>query len=261
MAVYTCIEMIRDCRTGKAEGWQYFVRTFAPALLAMVRHYSGRDAPEHLRTVLAGLPVQGPAVFTVDALVGERDLMASMRPAVLAATAWGSAPPEIELELDTLAEALEPLTVVERQLVWLDAMGYEPAEAAVIMRVSAQTAEKVREKAAELLRAKLDGWNQSIVRGNGAALQQEAASRKPEHPVGARDCFDILDGRITWQQRTNTERQLAASWYEIDHFCRLREADHMLRTAAPLADLEAEEALSILGVVKRKPPMWKRLFG
>ncbi len=259
MAVYTCFDMVRDCREGKPSGWTYFVRTFVAPLTAMTRHYSrgperGREMVER---ILEDLRRRENSVWTQDA-IGERGFLALVRPLVVDAAGWATEDPAVPLDLATLESALEPLTVVERQIAWFGAMGYDDGAASVIMRVSPETAGKVRERAAELLRARMDHWTRTVVESNGPSLQREALAARPEQPIGVRDFLDVLDGRITWAQHQKLDGQLAASWHEIDHFCRIREADHWMRVTPPLDAAEAAAWLRAVGVEPAKPSWLKR---
>lgn len=247
--------MIHDCPAGAAAGWTHFVKTFLPALRDMVRHYGANDGalerlPEKLRQA-------GPALWVSEGLIGERDFLTRLRGLVLDAAA---PQPDAALTLEAMAEAFEPLTLVERQVVWLDTMRYDAGAAAVLMRISPESSGAIRERAEELLRLKLDSWSKGMLRRNGAALQEAARAEAPEHPLGVREFLDIIDGRATWSYRRDLEMRLAASWYEIDHFCRLREADHLLRAAKPLSEEESAAWLMKFGVEPRRPPLWKRFL-
>ncbi len=251
MAIYTCYDMVRDCPAGAAAGWTHLVTTFVPALRDMAHHYGMGDGaldrlPEWLRTA---------DVWSAESLIGERDFLTRLRPLVAEPAAQGG-----ELTLDAVAEAFEPLTLTERQVVWLEAMRYDAEKAAVLMRISPESARGIRERAGELLRGKLDSWREGMLARHGAALQAEAQAAVPEHPVGVRDFLDIIDGRATWSFRRGVEVKLAEAWHEIDRFCRLREADQFLRAAKPLSDAETADWLAKFGVVPAKPPLWKRVF-
>jgi hypothetical protein len=52
--IYTCYEMIRDCRENRAEGWRYFITTYVPVVRKLIAHYAGADEAA-LARVLAGV--------------------------------------------------------------------------------------------------------------------------------------------------------------------------------------------------------------
>ena len=37
--VYTCFEMIRDCRADRPEGWSHFITNYVPVIRSIVLHY------------------------------------------------------------------------------------------------------------------------------------------------------------------------------------------------------------------------------
>jgi hypothetical protein len=52
--IYTCYEMIRDCRENRAEGWRYFIRNYVPVLRKLIAHYKG-SGEAALERVLLGV--------------------------------------------------------------------------------------------------------------------------------------------------------------------------------------------------------------
>ena len=254
MSVYTAYDMVADCRAGKPEGWLWFARNFVPGLRVLSRHYSAEPEPALARliaTLREELPKQEPAPV--------REMLVALRPLILKASGYPSAPGVGSVGIETVAEALEPLTIIERQVVWLETMGYDSKQSAVLMRMSAETAAAVREKAGGLLRGKLDDWSITLLCDHGAALGEAVRAAPPSKALPARVYFQSLDGRVTWQQRTEIERELAASWYEIDHFCRVREGDEAYSRTKALEEAEAVPYYALLGVEPAKPGLWKML--
>jgi hypothetical protein len=250
MAIYTSYEMISDCRAGKAEGWLFLVRQFVPPLRWLLGRYGQGEA--ELRALLTGLQNGGIQKFQP---MVHREFIAGLRPEP-------ASPGEPPFELSVLTEAMTDVPVLERQNLWLDAMGYEAPLAAKLLRQSTETAEKARGRMLELLRGKLDSWSRTILRDHGPALGAAARAEKPAEPVPFRQYLDILDGRMTWQNRVGVERALLAHWYEIDQFCRVREADAAITETAPYEDNDpaAQPYLDLLGVKPPKPTLLKRLL-
>ena len=67
---------------------------------------------------------------------------------------------------------------------------------------------------------------------------------------------------MTWHNRVPVERALQQHWYEIDQFCRVREADASITETKPYADNdpEAQPYLDLLGVQPPKPSLLKRML-
>jgi hypothetical protein len=242
--------MISDCRAGKAEGWLYLVRQFVPPLRWLLAHY-GQGEPE-LRALLLDLKNGGMANFKP---LVHREFIAALRPEPVL-------PGEPPFELSLLSEALEEATVLERQNLWLDTMGYEVPLAAKLLRQAPETTAAARERMLELLRGKLDSWSRTMLREHGAALGAAARAAKPVEPTPFRHYLDIIDGRMTWQNRVGVERALQQEWYEIDQFCRVREADAAVTETKPYeeGDAAAKPYFDLLGVAPPRPSLLKRVF-
>src|SRR3954470_21429134 len=104
--IYTCYEMARDCRSDLPEGWSYFISNYVPVVRKLVAHYGSGDE-ELLRRVLLGIRKPESNLFQNLEPVPERWFLAELRQAVMAQLV--NATPEIEVDLETVASALEPL--------------------------------------------------------------------------------------------------------------------------------------------------------
>lgn len=250
MAIYTSYEMISDCRAGKPEGWLYLVRQFVPPLRWLLGRY-GQGETE-LRALLTGLKSGGIQRFPS---MVHREFIAALRPEPVA-------PGEPPFELSVLTEAMTDVPVLERQNLWLDTMGYDVPFSAKLLRQAPETTQAARDRLLDLLRGKLDSWTRTIMRDQGPALGAAARAAKPAEPIPFRHYLDIIDGRMTWQNRMPVERALLEHWYEIDQFCRVREADASVTETKPYEDNDpaALPYFDLLGVQPPKPPFLKRLF-
>ena len=256
--IYTCYEMIRDCRADRAEGWRYFLASYIPVLRKLLAHYRAGDSA--LEPLLAALLSPQATLFQTLDPSPERWFVAQLRQQALAQLAPGTAPASIELE--TVAAALESLTLAEKQAVWLEAMLYSPAEAGVLLRMAPSTVEKIREKGAGLIRGKVDTWSRNILPDNGLALGRAAAAAKGAECLAPKPFLDMLDGRTTWRGREELEQHVTRCWHCIDHFCRLTEVVEVLRGNQPLSAAEAAPFFERLGIAApQKSPAWKRWLG
>jgi hypothetical protein len=254
--IYTCYDMVRDCRANQPEGWRYFIAGYVPVLRKLLRHYDGSDTD--LDRVL--LAVRKPQSSLFDSLEPspERWFVAELRQKVLAELP--AKPSDMPLDLEEVAEALAPLTLTEKQAAWTEGMGYKPEEAGAMLRMAPATVSKIRDRAGDLLRGKLNAWRRSILVENGPALgRAAAASGGPECP-GAKTFLDVLDGRTSWSGREEMERHVTGCWHCIDHFCRLAEVIEVLRGIQPLTAAEAEPYRKLLGVAAEERGLWKRLI-
>ena len=255
--IYTCYEMIRDCREGRPEGWRYLVAMYVPVIRKLLAHY-GRDEPAGaaaVERVLVELHRPGGDLFRSQEPAPERYFVAHLRQKVLEFSANGE---DGAIDLETVAAALEPLTLVEKQATWLETMLYSPAETGAFLRMAPATVEKIRNQAAELIRAKADSWSRTILAESGRALGRAAAGVGTAGCLPAKMFLDMLDGRTTWQDREEIARHATECWHCIDHFCRLVEVGELLRGNVPLSNGEAAGFWDLLGVTPPGGPAWKR---
>jgi hypothetical protein len=256
--IYTCYEMIGDCRAGRAEGWRYLVACYVPVMRKLLAHYAAGqpDREAVLERLLLALRRPESSIFQLLEPAPERWFVAALRQKVVAELAAPEA--AIALDLETVAAALEPLTLVEKQVVWLESMLYTPAQTGVLLRMAPDTAEKIRAKGAGLVRGKVDSWSATLLAENGPALGRAALAAAGDECLPPKPFLDLLDGRTTWGGRGRMERHVTHCWHCIDHFCRLVEVMELLRGNQPLSTAEAAPFLKLLGVAAEKQPVWKR---
>ena len=141
--VYTCYEMIRDCRANKPEGWSFFLAQYVPVIRGLLAHYFPERAgdPVLVERILAALRQPQASLFESLDPAPERAFVAGLRQRVLAAVEAdrAGAAPEVPIDLEVLGAALEPLTLTEKQVVWFEVMGYSGADAARMLRMSEET--------------------------------------------------------------------------------------------------------------------------
>jgi len=253
--IYTSYEMIRDCQVNAPQGRRYFIRHYVPVIRKMLVHYGNEG---DLERVLASVSQAESALFQMEP-APERPFVAALRQHVM--KTQEDAPPRMELELETVAGALEPLTVVEKQAAWLETMHYSPAETGEMLRMSGATVEKIRSRAGELIRGRVDNWNDRLLSENGQALGREAAAKGGEECLAAKTFLDIVDGRMTWRGREQMEQHVRGCWHCIDHFCRLLEVVELLRGVRPLTEEEAAPFDKLLGVAAEKKSGWRKWLG
>ncbi len=249
--VYTSYEMIRDCRADKAEGWSYFVTNFVPVIQKLTTQYGG-DPDAILKT----LRDPNSSLFQSMAPAPERWFIAELRQTIAAAAPVSAT---ADLDLATVADALTPLTLTEKQAAWFETMHFNPPRSAEALRMSAATVTKIRERAEELLRGKLDTWRRGMLVANGRALGLEAAAAVTKDCPASKPFLDILDGRSTWRGREELELHVRNCWHCVDHFCRMAEVIEILREVKPLTESEAAPYKKMLGIAPPKRRFWKMM--
>ncbi len=232
--IYTCYEMVQDCRADKPEGWAYFIANYVPLIRKLLAHYGGNGA---LERVLLAVRKPEASMFQSMEPAPERWFIGELRQRVLAEIPLPV--PGMELDLETVTSAFEPLTLVEKQAAWIETMRYDAAETGAMMRMAPKTVEKIRERAAELLRGKADAWKRDLLPENGRQLGEAAAAGAGKDCLPAKVFLDILDGRTTWRGRETMEQHVLGCWHCIDHFSRMVEVVELIRGVQPLTEEEA----------------------
>jgi hypothetical protein len=247
--VYTAYEMIRDCHENRPQGWRYFIAHYVPVLRKLLAHYASADSGAVERIAA------DPNLFSTIEPAAERPFVAELRQRVLA-----QLPGPADLDLAEVATALGPLTMLEKQAAWTETMRYTAAETGAMLRMSPATVEKVRGRAAELLRGHLSSWSRSMLADSGLALGREAAAAHTKDCPSSRVFLDVLDGRATWQGREEMEGHVASCWHCIDHFCRMAEVVELLRDVQPLSEEDSAPFLRLLRIAEKRKG-WRAIFG
>jgi len=259
--VYTCFQMIADCRADRPDGWRHFASAYVPVIRWLLAHYdpSAGDIDARTEHLLVDLRRADSPLFTSLEPSPERWFVAQLRQEVV-----GSLPlpqPDYRLDLAIVAEALETLTVTEKMAAWFEGMRYDAAGAAELMRIAPATVQKIRSKAADLVRGKVDAWNQTLMTENGLPLGREAYAAQGNDCLPAKTFLDILDGRTTWSGREAMERHVNGCWHCIDHYARMEEVIGLMRSCKPLSESDAARYRKVLGVSDERRPVWKRFLG
>jgi hypothetical protein len=255
--IYTCYDMIRDCRANLPAGWEYFVRGYVPVIRKVLAHYQA-EAPDGgiVERVVIAARNPGSSLFQSLDPSPERWFAAELRQRVVAEIANPVA--EIEVSLEQVAAALGPLTLLEKQATWFETMRYDAAHTGALLRMSGGTVQKIRDRASELLRSQVESWRRTVLTENGGALGRAAGAEPTAECLPPKPFLDILDGRTTWSGREELERHVTGCWHCVDHFCRLVEVIDLLRGVEPLSDAEAEPFRKLLGLPQEKTGFFKR---
>ena len=259
--VYTCFQMVRDCRADLPQGWRYFATAYVPVIRRILSHYSpeASNPEEQVERVLLALRRPESSLFQSIDPSPERWFVAQLRQAILAALPLPA--PAIVLDLETVTDALAPMTMTEKQAAWFETLRYDAPSTAELMRISPATVEKIRVRAGDLLRGKLDMWNRTVLADNGLSLGREAAAAGGKECLPVKAFLDILDGRTTWREREIMEQHVNTCWHCVDHNARMQEVIGLMRACRPLSEDQAGRYYKVLGVAPERRPAWKRLLG
>jgi hypothetical protein len=255
--IYTCYDMVRDCREDRAEGWRFLVTNYAPIIRKFVDHYGPPPAPS-VESILTSLKHPESSLFASLEPTPERWFLGEVRQRILAGLDFPS--PEIDLDLETVATALAPLTVTEKLAAWTEGMGYTSEQAGAMLRMAPATVAKIRDRASDLIRGQVDTWRRTLLQENGPQLGRAAAAVTTPDCLGVKVFLDVLDGRMPWSGREQMERHVTVCFHCVDHFCRMAEVIELLRGVRPLSEEEAAPYYRVLGIEPKEKRGWRRLL-
>src|SRR5579883_3453060 len=137
--IYTCYEMMRDCRADQPEGWRYFISNYVPVIRKILSHYAPDAGASVVERILLAARKPEASLFQSSAPAPERWFVAELRQKVLGELPLAHV--EMGLDLETVAAAYEPFTVLEKQAAWIETMGYDAAATGAMLRISPETVE------------------------------------------------------------------------------------------------------------------------
>ena len=259
--------MVAQCLEGQAAGWKHFIREYLPFAAAVLdRHFPQppelRDAT--LREALLRARDQDDQFFRDYAGHSEREFLLHLREHALAIAEElepAQAIPEIPLDWEVFGKALEQWSALERQIVWTFVLGPMTDDTAQILRQAPKSVEATLAKAQESLRAACDRWNPEMIAQNRRLLAEQARAGRTSDCAAPKTFLRLLDGQLTWRDRTDLERHMTACWHCVDLLCRFREIVFLTRQARPFPEPEVEACSKLLGIETQHPSRWKRLLG
>ena len=248
MPMLTCGEMVAGCLAGRDSAWKHFVTVYIPFAAALFdRHCLGPRLrkEEFLGEMLRQAREQDARFFREYQGQSEREFLLHLRGHALRGAGQAEPEPEIILDWQVFEGALQALTALERQIVWLHLLGPQTDDADKLLRLSPETVKGVMHKAQEALRQASQRWNQEMLFANRRSLTPAARSRRTEDCVEAKVFLRLVDGQISWRDRLDLERHLTLCWRCVDELCRFREVIHLARQLRPLSPVETESYLRL----------------
>lgn len=269
MAVITCAEMVAQCLEGQEAGWRHFIAAYLPFSAAVVdRRFPqlGERREATLREALRRAAAQEAQFLRDYAGHSEREFLLHLREHTIRVAGEQPVPgaegaPEIPLAWEVFEKALAGLTALERQIVWLFVLSPNSGDTDKILRLDPPSVAADLAKAQEALRAACDRWSAEMLAENRLRLAQEARAHHTSDCPAPKAFLRLLDGQISWRDRSDLEHHMAACWHCVDLLCRFREIMFLSRQTKPFPETETEAYLKLLDLQTARPSGWKRLLG
>jgi hypothetical protein len=161
--------------------------------------------------------------------------------------------------IDTLQKLVQSLPLVHQEIVLLKLAGYPAATLEKILFVPASLIQAAIAPVANALALSADRGTESRPVPNAwlDVLREVRAARKPDCP-SHRLFVRILDGQISWYEKTPVEEHMAKCLPCLDYWTSLREIDYLRRDTSPLPPREVDALISSLpsGLLAAESRSW-----
>src|SRR5689334_19214689 len=127
MAIRTVFLMKEECARGERQGWQEFVRDYAPLARTLLQQYFPTLAPEmeaNVRALFERARANQNEWFRNVSFSNEREFLMSFRQLVFAYAREAARVPVPQLSPEQVREIMKDLPVTEREMLWLFIKGY-----------------------------------------------------------------------------------------------------------------------------------------
>jgi hypothetical protein len=262
MAIRTVFVMVEDCTRGEPRGWEQFLRGhgwIAGQLLARYFPTLVPEADEHLAALFQRAHAGDAAWFRGLAFSNEREFAMAFRELVFTYGREAARLPLPEAPLEQFQAAVAKLSLMEREILWLQIEGYDAGQIAPILASAAATAEAatqaVGEKLGNVLPAAPDA------RALAARSLMEAAEKaRSENCLPLKTFNNLVNGQLTWRERELAEEHIRPCLYCLDRYAAFQEMMRYLRDVRPLPDDEVRRLLAALGLRLPKKGLLGRIF-
>lgn len=246
--------MAEDCRRGERGGWEEFIRDYSGFARTYLAHYFPALAPEideHVTTVFRRARSGDNSFFRDLTFANEREFACAFRDYVFAYGREAARLPTPEVSLDNVRELMKDLPVVEQQMLWLFMRGFSVEQISPILMNAEATARKVEQIARERLRALLPDASPDALVVSARALMEQAEQRRGDACLPLKTFNNIVNGQVSWRERDEAEKHVAACFYCLDRFTTFQEVVRMLKDRQPAAEGEIERIGAQLNLPKK----------
>ncbi len=245
--------VLPGCENGDADCWRFFLTTYTPIASRLLAAYVP-ELSEEARTALWRDALQALAADDFKRLrefdhQAEREFLVDLKSFVLelAAIRLGEPGGESRLSSESVRGRLDGRPIAHQEILLLKLGGYSESDIEKVLVIPATLVASALAPAAGA--APLGG---SAVPAAGARawlgfLHEIHAARTPDCP-DRRIFVRILDGQISWYDKTPAETHMAKCLHCLDFWASLREADSFRRQTAPIPESQVAGFLPALAL-------------
>lgn len=262
MAIRTVFVMAEDCVRGEPRGWEEFVRGHGWIVAQLLGRYFPTLAPEaaqHLAAIFQRARANGAAWFRGLTFTNEREFAMAFRELVFAYGREAARLPLPQSPREKFQAAVAKLSLMERQILWLQIEGYDPPRIAAILASAAATVDAatraVGERLGDVLPAAADARALAA-----RALIEAAEKNHTEDCLPLKTFNNLVNGQLTWRERELAEEHIRPCLYCLDRYTAFQEMIRFLRDAQALPGEQVAALLATLGLHPPKKSLLGRIF-
>lgn len=241
------------CEKGDADSWRAFLANYTPIVFRLLEVYAPQMT-EEARKALWQDALQALSADDFKRLrefdhQAEREFLIDLKGFILdlGLQRLGGTPGEARYSIESVRSRIEGRPIAHQEINLLNLGGYSPAALEKLLVVPATLVAKALALAAGAEVAQGDESSAAVAAAWLEFLHEVHAARTPDCPP-RRIFVRILDGQVSWYDKTPAENHMARCLHCLDVWASLREADSLRRDTAPLPDREVSAYLSTLPI-------------
>jgi len=230
------------CEKGERDSWEAFLANYTPIVFRLLEVYAPQlaaGAKESLwQDILKALAADDFKHLREFDHQAEREFLIDLKGFALdvASQRLGGAAGDVRPSIESVSSRLKGLPIAHQEIVLLNWGGYTPQAVEKVLSIPGTLVSKALETPA---------GSEPSPSGIGSPqagawlefLREVRAARTPDCPPH-RLWVRILDGQISWYDKTPAENHMAGCLHCLETWASLREADYLRRTTPALPDRE-----------------------
>ena len=242
------------CEKGERDSWGAFLANYTPIIFRLLEVYAPQLAAgakeSFWQDVLKALAADDFKRLREFDHQAEREFLIDLKSFALdsASQRLGKATGEVRQSIESVSSRLKGRPIAHQEIVLLNWGGYTPEALEKVLSVPGTLVSKALETPAGSEPTSSGATSPQV----GAAwlefLREVRAARTPDCPP-RRLWVRILDGQISWYDKTPAENHMAGCLHCLETWASLREADYLRRTTPPLPEREIAAYWAALPVV------------
>jgi hypothetical protein len=255
------------CEKAERNSWEAFLANYTPIIFRLLKVYVPQlteAARQPLwQEVLAALAADDFKRLREFDHQAEREFLIDLKSFALerALQKLGGAPGDLRHSMESVSSRVKGRPIAHQEIILLNWGGYTPEAVEKVLSIPGTLVSKALEPPPGSEPAPSSaGTPQSAAWLE--FLREVRAARTPDCPP-RRLWVRILDGQISWYDKTPAENHMSSCLHCLETWASLREADYLRRTSAPMSDREFEPYWAALPVThaSRRSSWVGKLFG